>query len=608
MTNPQSASLETVMVPMRDGIELATDIYLPSGDGPWPTLLERLPYGKNLMGARLFLDPDRAAQEGFAVVVQDCRGRFDSGGEWYPFHSDIEDGYDCVEWVAAQPWSTGRIGTFGGSGHGVTQWHAAMAAPPHLQAMAPITSTGDVGGDWLYSVGGAMSLPSILGWGLWVAGESARRLNIKDETLTAIDQHVTSANAGHDRALFAMNRPDFEQIFDEQLRNFMAEDAGYGLLRQCAPWFYDWVKHRDPQSPYWSAVRFGAAHAARLDVNSLHVAGWYDFFLRGTLHNYSLMTAAERLPNCNGGPPKEHYLIVGPWVHGAIYPDVTSAGSIDFGPEAGIDLEAIQLAFFKRSLGMNDSDVPLAPVNIFVMGRNQWRRESEWPPTGVTYTRLYLGSCNTEERGLLDLSRPSAVTDPDMFVFDPLNPVPTVGGAVQSLGVPAGAYDQSVVEQRDDVLLYTSPPLAADVEITGPVHAELWVSSSSGDTDFTAKLVDVRPDGRAVNLCDGIVRCSNGEGDLGSTELQPLAVHTLRVDLGGTSVVLFAGHRIRLEISSSNFPRFDVNPNNGSHLGDGMKVAAIKAEQSVYHDVLHPSNLRLPVLDSEVTFAVMRLS
>jgi len=589
---------------MRDGIRLAADLYLPAGNGPWPTLVERLPYGKGLRAAHFFLQPDAAAEAGFATLVQDCRGRFDSDGEWYPFHVEIDDGYDTVEWAAAQPWSTGRVGLFGGSGHGATQWLAAMADPPHLAAMAPLTATADFSRGWLYETGGALALSTALAWALWLSGDTAVRRGLDSEVLARAERHVRRAYKADEWDDFAKQRHGFEEIFRSELAALLADPDAYDTLREAAPWFDDWLAHDDPDDPYWAAVAFTAAHAARSRVPTFEATGWYDFFLYGTLRNHALVTGAEDLPIVRG-PRVSHHLTVGPWAHGAIPPDLTSAGEIDFGPLAAVDLQSEQLAWFAHHLADHAEEAPdepdLPPVRIFVMGRNQWRHEDQWPPPGAVATRLYLGSdgmAATDSDGRLGPDPPTDQAAYDAYHHNPFDPVPTVGGVVHPLGIAAGPMDQRDVERRDDVVIYTSPPLAEDAEVTGEVLAHLWVSSSAADTDFTAKLCDVHPGGLSLNICEGAVRTRRLWPGT-TTQLEPGAVYSLRVDLWATSIVFARGHRIRLQVASSNFPHFDVN--GGAPLTS--RPAAVIADQRVFHDATRPSHLILPVLDSNLVFA-----
>ena len=580
-----------VMVPMRDGVRLATDVYRPDKPGQFPVLLQRLPYGKQILD-RVFLDPTQTAQRDYVVVVQDSRGRFDSEGEWYPFHCEINDGYDAVEWAAVQPWSNGKVGMFSGSYIGATQWLAAIAQPPHLVTMVPATATSDFHDSWVYHTGGAFDLIFNVGWAIAVSGNTAQRLGIKDPTVEQAG--ATLAAMGERMA----QDPAAAMATLEELRSILQPLFSFRPLRELpslkrlAPWFTDWIDHPEAD-PYWQSINF-AAQYNKVHTPALHITGWYDVFLGGSLANYLGMIKHGPTPAVRRGQK----LIIGPWYHGPFTPQTTRIGEVDFGPQAGIDFTAVQWRWFDHWLkGVNTGIMDEAPIRLFVMGDNAWRDEWEWPLARTQWTRYYLhskGQANTLTGDGTLATQPPEAEKPDRFTYDPRDPVPTCGGCLLPIGAAPGMFDQREVEARPDVLVYTSPPLSEDVEVTGPVTVELWASTSAPDTDFTAKLVDVYPDGRAMNLCEGIIRARYRASQETPSLVTPGAVYPFRIDLWATSTVFKAGHRIRLEISSSNFPHFEPNPNTGHALGQDDILE--RADQEVFHDARHPSHIMLPVI------------
>ena len=586
-----------VMVPMRDGVRLATDIYRPDKPGQFPVLLQRLPYGKQIL-ERVFLDPTQTAQRDYVVLAQDSRGRFDSEGEWYPFHCEINDGYDAVEWAAAQPWSNGKVGMYSGSYIGATQWLAAIAQPPHLVTIAPATATSDFHDSWVYHTGGAFDLIFNVGWAVSVCGDTAQRLGIKEPTVE---------KAGATRVAIGeiiARDPEAAMAMLGQLQGILQPLYSYRPLRELpplkrlAPWFADWIDHPEAD-PYWQRINF-AAQYHKVHVPALHITGWYDVFLGGSIANYLGMLKHGPTPAVRHGQK----LIIGPWYHGPFTPQTTQIGEVNFGPQAGIDFTTVQWRWFDQWLkGLNTGIMEEAPIRLFVMGDNAWRNEWEWPLARTQWTRYYLhsgGRANTLTGDGTLSTQPPENEQPDHFIYDPHDPVPTRGGCLLPIGSAPGMFDQREIEARADVLVYTTPPLSEAVEVTGSVIVELWASTSAPDTDFTAKLVDVYPDGRAMNLCEGIIRAryraSQETPALGSFSglVTPGAIYPFRIDLWATSNVFQAGHSIRLEISSSNFPHFDPNSNTGHTLGQDDVVE--RASQEVCHDKRHPSHITLPVI------------
>ena len=566
---------------MRDGTTLYADVYRPEAPGRYPVILTRTPYDKDNYGTRVdSLDPIRAAREGYAVVIQNVRGRYNSEGEFYTFMNEIEDGYDTVEWAAAQPWSTGKVGMHGGSYVGATQWLAAVSRPPHLVAIFPSITSHDYYEGWTYQ-GGAFQLNFALNWSLSLSLANLENLSRSLGDLAGEGKVMAEA---------------FDHLHDAvgflPLKDYPALSAP-GL----APYYYDWIKHPENDS-YWHRWNIEDRHHA-IQVPAYSMGGWYDIFLGGTIRNFVGMRKNGATEEARRGQK----LMIGPWFHDSDPGNKT--GEVDFGlasDTASFDFHGVKLRWFDHWLkaeenGIIDED----PVRIFVMGANVWRDEGEWPLSRTRYVNYYLhsnGNANTLN-GDGSLSPEAPGDEPwDAFLYNPVNPVPTRGGGLccHEAAYPPGAFDQREVESRADVLVYSTPPLEKDTEVTGPVTVTLWAASSAVDTDFTAKLVDLCPCGGAINLTDGIIRAKYRESTTQARLIKPDEVYEYKIDLWATSNVFKAGHSIRLEISSSNFPRFDRNPNTGSALGED--TALRPASQMVLHNSRYPSCVTLPVIPS----------
>lgn len=537
-----------VKVPMRDGVELAANIFLPKTNGPFPVILMRTPYGK--MDEK-FGEARRYCAAGCAMVVQDCRGRGRSQGVWDPFRYDVEDGYDTQEWVGRQPWCSGRMGTAGGSYVGWTQWAAAAQGSRYLTCMVPVVPFSDVYQEITYP-GGAFQLSLAFGWGAGVGGLKIDPAKMKDAYW-----------------FLPLNR--FDELGDRRVF----------FLR-------DWVAH-PTWDDYWR-VRSIQGRFDQVTVPVLNIGGWYDIFSKATLEHIRQVrhSATNRLARRN------QFVVMGPWGHGV---GGQKLGELDFGPAAKLDLGKLQADWFAYWLLGRETGVQDWPaVRLFVMGENVWRSEQEWPLARTQYQEWHLhgrGQARTRSgNGTLSLTRAGA-EPPDRYSYDPADPVPTRGGN-NLTGPPVGPFDQGAVEDRADVLVYTSAPLDQAVEVTGPVKVVLYATSSARDTDFTAKLLDVHPDGKAYNLCDGILRARYRESFTTPTLIEPGRTYRYEIDLWVTSNLFRTGHRIRVEIASSNFPRFDRNPNTGHAFG--VDAELMKAEQTIYHDAEHASHVLLPVI------------
>jgi putative CocE/NonD family hydrolase len=562
----RSAAMKT-----RDGVELRADIYRPVGEGSYPVLLERTPYGKDAA----FAFARRAAERGYIVVVQDVRGRFASEGEWRPFQNERLDGYDAVEWAAALPHANGKVGMYGGSYPGYAQLMAAVARPPHLTAIAPVVAASNPHGNWIYH-GGAFELWSAESWTSMMA----------IDTYTRWLRRSASTPAGS------------AQLPLKQYPVLSAQDApgSPNFAAKTAPYFADWLNHPSYDS-YWQPLALENFYE-QIQVPALHITAWYDSFLGGSLRNYvGLRTRAGSEAARQG-----QRLIVAIGGHAG---QGRKIGGADFGPAAEeYDEEALVLDWFDYQLkGESNRLASSKPVRIFVMGENRWREEDAWPLERAHATRLFLHSGGRANTAAGDgaLSPTAPQKEPaDKFVYDPANPVPTTGGPLccDNGLQEAGPRDQRKVEARKDVLVFTSEALNEALEVTGPVKLELWAASSAPDTDFTAKLVDVAPNGAARNLTEGVYRTRYRESAQNASK--PLVKdkpYRFTVDLWATSNVFLKGHRIRLEVSSSNFPRFDRNLNTGKNQATGTEF--VKATNSVLHDAAHPSALLLPVVPHE---------
>ncbi|NCC31384.1 MAG: CocE/NonD family hydrolase [Chloroflexia bacterium] len=572
-----------IVVTMRDGVPLATDLYRPVAAASYPVLLIRTPYNKDLMAVLLLLAPDplRLAQAGYAVLVQDCRGCFHSGGELNLFAQEADDSADTLAWAAQQPWSNGLAGMLGGSYLGAVQWLTAVEAPPSLQAIAPYLTSAQFYTPWIYQ-GGAFQLGFCLFWalGYFALPELQRRLAHRTATLAEVS--VAMHALGSLTTLYQRT-----PLLDH-------DELGPAL-----PLYQTWLNHPTDDA-YWQALD-PEAHFDKVTLPALIIGGWYDPFLAGTLASYVRMRQ-------DGGSEEARrpMLVIGPWSHG-VWTGIFAER--DFGLLAStdaLDLTGLHLRWFDYWLKGEASGVADdPPVKIFVMGVNHWREEEDWPLPATHYTPYYLhshGHANTlHGDGWLALEPPGA-EPPDVYRYDPRDPVPTCGGATllpgALTGVNAGPRDQRALEARPDVLVYTTPPLTAPLEVIGPIRLVLYASSSAYDTDFTGKIVDVFPDGRAHIVTDGILRARYRHSTQHPELLEPGAIDVFELDLVATAIVFLPGHRVRLEVSSSNFPRFDRNTNTGGVIATEAETAFAVATNQIFHDAAHPSHLLLPVIPS----------
>ncbi len=550
-----------VPVKMRDGVTLRADIYKPKTDEKLPVLLTRTPYDKSRNWVTPFAH--RAATRGYVVVVQDVRGRFESEGEWYPFRHESNDGYDTVEWAGTLPYTNGKVGMFGGSYVGATQMLAAIAKPPHLTAICPSVTASNYHDGWTYQ-GGAFEQ-----WfnESWTSGLAEN---------TAVRRFDSFAEAMH-----GMNTLP---LMDYRIMNVDAK----GL----APYFQDWLAHPSFDD-YWKQISI-EDHYGQIQVPVFTEAAWYDIFLGGSLRNFvRLQTEAG-----TEAARKGQRLYVGTGGHAGGWGG--KIGAVDFGDKALLDPDDLMLRWYDHLLkGETNGAENDKPVKIFVMGKNVWRDEETWPLTRAKSAKYFLhshGAANgISGDGTLSTVMP-ATEQRDTYNYDPADPTPTIGGPLCCRDLPSGngPQDQRPAEARDDVLVFTTPAFTQEFEVTGPVTADLYVSSSTVDTDFTAKLIDVWPNGFAQNLTDGILRMRYRNSQSKPELMNPGEIYHMTVDMWATSNVFLPGHKLRLEISSSDFPRFDRNLNTGEEQAHGTRT--VKAANVLFHDKDHPSALVLPVI------------
>jgi uncharacterized protein len=548
-----------VQVPMRDGVKLAADVYRPDAEGRFPVLLQRTPYNRADPATGVYY-----ASHGYVVVLQDARGRYASEGEFYPFRNEAADGYDTVEWAASLPYADGKVGMFGGSYVGATQMLAAMAHPPHLVAIQPTVTASDYYEGWTYQGGARMH------WfnSSWTTGLAEDTLQRKATEIARPKDWVETLPAGEYRLL------------------------EYPKPTELAPYYADWLQH-ETSDAYWRAIRV-KDHYGEMTVKGLHEAGWHDIFSRGSIENFIGLRKGAATEEARQG----QRLLVGPWAHAATSPE-GKVGDVTFGSQAVYDGRRMLLEWADYVLkGELNSYASAAPVRLFVMGDNVWRDEQDFPLARARQIRYYLhaarGARSAAGDGTLQ-TLPPKKEPPDVYEYDPANPVRTIGGRLCcGQQYAPGPFDQRPNESRDDVLVFSTPALAADTEVTGFISAELYASSEAVDTDFTAMLVDVDASGYARYLADGIVRARYRNSTERAEPLTPGSIEKYSVDLWATSNVFKAGHKIRLYVSSSNFPRFDRNPNTGEAGATGGP--GVKAKQTLYHDAQHPSALVLPIV------------
>ena len=553
-----------VPIRMRDGVSLYADVFRPVGNERYPVIVSRTPYSTERFPSA-YEAGVYFARRGYVYVFQDVRGRHESDGRWEPFFDDERDGYDTIEWAAKQPWSNGKVGMQGGSYLGQNQWRAAQAAPPSLVTIFPSVASTSIYHDWI-TLNGAWRLSFNFGWGP-VRQESRIMQNPGAHTVDGL-----------------------HAIHYDEVQRHLPLSTMQQLVGRRAKFYDDWLANPD-YNAYWKPLNVEDMFA-KVAVPVHTFGGWFDIFSQGTLRGYVGMSQKGPTERIRRGSN----LVIGAWGHGS----TQKTGDIDFGPTAHVNEQALQLRWYDYWLkGIDNGLAAEPPVKLFVMGRNEWVLENEYPLARTEFRPFYFasgGKANSDRGdGRLTWQKPAGSSPADRFRYDPNDPVPSLGGNnCCGTPTPAGPRDQRPIERRQDVLIYTSEPLPQEIEVTGPVKVVLHASSDAPDTDFVAKLVDVHPDGTSYNMAEGIVRARYRESVAAPTPLTPGKVYRFEIDMVGTSVAFLRGHRIRVHVTSSHFPQFDRNPNTGARFGATGEVRV--AEQTIVHDADHPSHILLPVI------------
>ncbi|MGD9344779.1 MAG: CocE/NonD family hydrolase [Candidatus Aminicenantes bacterium] len=584
---------KSVMVPMRDGVRLSTDFYFPKGSSKdLPVILIRTPYNKNEFRDRKQRPQAyKFASQGFVVAIQDCRGKFESEGIYSPpAGQEAEDGYDAVDWLAKQPWSNGKIGTFGCSYPAEVQAAQAPLRHPNLKCMIPQCGPmiGAANGRYRYwsgFKGGVLDLAASISWYFRAASKYSFKppAGLSDDEVRKI------------RHLFDPGPTNFPDVDFEKLNWHLPL---VDIMKKAGSPPNDWEKliTTDFGDPWWHDVMGYYDGTEKIDVPALHMSCWYDPSVDETIYefNYFRENSVSEISANN------QFLIVSPTTHCGFEraTEHTTVGERDVG-DARLDYWDIYIKWFAHWLkGVDNGITDMPKVRYYTMGRNEWRSAHIWPVPEIVYTKYYLhsqGRANSRNGdGQLSMEMPGNESA-DSFIYDPGNPVPSVGGQRgTSYGTPAGAIDQAPVELRNDVLVYTSPVLKKDIEVTGPIAVVLYVSSSAKDTDFTSKLVDVYPDGTAYNIQQGIFRARYREGFTKKVWMERGETYKVQINLDATSNTFKKGHRIRVQVSSSDFPLFERNLNTGGNNYD--ETEWVVAENTIHHSREFPSHILLPII------------
>ena len=569
---------EDVMIPMSDGTLLATDVYRPDVEGKFPALVERTPYNKSSFVGNAYF-----AERGYVYVEQDVRGRFKSAGVFYPFLDDAwlerRDGFDTVQWIIEQPWSNGVVGATGGSHSGQTAYMIAPTQPPALKAIFARQSASNLRDHWVFR-GGAFEHAFITAWATRLFGpnivERAYEGEKKENELSKLKSAI------EDQANAFWHLPLSE----------------YPVFKSTPGWqfYYDWVTNAN-DGPYWWQQAIELKHN-RFAVPVLHLGGWFDIFLDGTIKNF---VGIQK----NGATPlarNNQKLIIGPWYHGPSYVGKTEVAEMVYpGADTYPDGEELNYDTLRRkwfdvwNRAQDTGFIDEPPVLIYVMGDNKWRFENEWPLARTQYTNYYFGgghsgTIDSVNDGTLLAKAPEGAQSADSFKYDPLDPVMTIGGA--TLFIPNGPRDQREADARS--LTYTSDILTEDLEATGPVKAVLYGMSSAVDTDWVVKLSEVYPDDRSMLVADGILRARFRDSQTNPTLIEPDKIYRYEVDLWATSNAFKAGNRIQVSVHSSNFPRWDRNLNTAESPETGAK--SVVALNTIVRDELRPSHIVLPII------------
>ena len=542
-----------VPVPMRDGVRLYADVYKPRTRGRFPVILIRLPYGKGEFFCWMPAIGEFWAKRGYACVVQDVRGKWRSEGEWDPFVNEANDGYDTLDWVATQPWCDGSVGMMGESYYGYTTWAAALTGHPSLKCIAPCTTAMDIYGVWVYD--GAFCLQTMGSWPITMNAKEYRnklRLDYRHLPLATMDDEAEIP----------------------------------------CDYYKEWLRHPTRDS-YWERINLSHKYA-QVKIPVLHMGGWCDLFVSAAIDDWGGVRA-----NSDDAQARENqWLLIGPWDHTFTTNYTHRIGQLDIGDASTTTYwDDCQAYFDYWLMGIDNGFDSTARVKVFTIGDNEWHSRSEWPPAGTTYRDFYFHSGGNAHLakgdGSLGSTAPTSAEPVDSYIYDPRDPVALTMN--EDLWARAKyLQDRALLSDRPDVLVYDTAPLDAGMEITGPISVTLHAASSARDTDFTAALVDVFPNGYAHLVQEGIIRASFRESDRERSFIEPGRIYAYAIDLRAASYVIKMGHRIRVEISSSNFNRYDRNPNTGNTFG--MDAHVNSAEQTIYHNAEYPSRITLPIM------------
>lgn len=543
---------ETASMFTRDGIQLDADIYRPEGEGTYPVLLMRQPYGRSIASTVVYAHPSWYAAQGYIVVIQDVRGRGTSKGSFYPFRAEAEDGFDTVNWAATLPGSNGSVGMYGFSYQGMTQLYAASTRPAALKTLCPAMMPYDLYADAAYQ-GGAFRFQGNLGWAFQLETEGAR----------------LRGDANAHQALFKASRslPLYDPI-----------PVKPGVLQQYAPqsYYFDWLEHPEPDS-YWQKL---SPHLEAVDLPMLHIAGWFDSYLTGNLRLYREMSARSRNPQ---------YLIIGPWPH---IPWGRKVGAVDFGPAAVNCIDRLQVRWFDHFLKGKDTGILDEPaVQLFEMGSNQWKGFEAWPAPEPKAFYLYSTglAAMSEAEGTLN-TEPAAHPQADTFVHDPWRPVPALGG---HLAYPPGPQERSALDCRTDVLTYTTPPLDSELLLVGEISLEVYAEADSPSFDLCAVISQVKPDGQVYNFTQGYRRIRNLHGPDSSL---PRPTPPILLDCQPTCIRIPQGHALRLSLSAACFPAYPVNTGTGSPVREERLIEARILTITLHSGGDTPSRIHLPLV------------
>jgi putative CocE/NonD family hydrolase len=564
---------------MRDGITLFADVYRPDVNVDLPVLLLRTPYDKSMAQTTVFLNPAWYARYGYIVIVQDCRGRYSSEGNWCPYDAEVADGHDSVEWAADLGGSNGSVAMYGFSYPGAIQLQAASTQPRGLKTIVPAMTASDFYDGWTYE-GGALSQAFVQSWILYLAQDTARRAGDFDQQKLLWEDFMELPSAYWKTPI-----------------NKAVRDAD-----KYAPYYLDWLKH-DTYDEYWSKKSI-RNYLPKISIPVLHIGGWYDIFISGTIRNYIELNKLAAADKTRG----QQKLVIGPWHH---LPWQQQVGSSDFGEKARNNVNLLQLKWLDQHLrdaepvaddgSSFNADSDDANVSVFVLNLNEWKSLNEWPPANAAEKNLYLhsGGRANSLSGDGTLSQIEPGQEPwDAYLYDPSSPVVSSGGhscCFEELA-PMGPNSQRKNEMRNDVLVYTSEVLNEDVTVMGLVRLKLFASTTAVDTDFSAVLTDVSENGYSMNIVNTILRASRRESLSEPISVEPNKVYEYNIELGWTAAMFKAGHRIRIDIASSNFPHHGRTPNSNQHPSEADLNDWKVARQTIHHDSQYPSHIILPVV------------